>query len=240
MQREDRYIVIKKSDIESAIQSEDLTKQEAWNLKTIARLVDHGRESRGKQRLECVVVESDWPEYEPVWNMIAARVDGSPGQQAKPVKFALSTLDGRIQTSKESVFNSQKEAEKALADLSAALSTKISLQIVPLYTIPPANVIGRPATPDDSPYPATIAGGCWLAQAWADGYNVRNAVTAAPESLDEQESKPVEPDISALADSIVRELVDCDAVGDGVIARSRVFVYNACRSALLGGKPDGK
>jgi hypothetical protein len=52
-----------------------------------------------------------------------------------------------------------------------------------VYAAPPtlpANVIGRPATPDDSPYPATISGGCLLAQAWADGYNVRNAVTAAP------------------------------------------------------------
>lgn len=59
-----------------------------------------------------------------------------------------------------------------------------------VFTVPPAptlpaNVIGRPATPDDSPYPATISGGCLLAQAWADGYNVRNAVTAAPESLDD-------------------------------------------------------
>jgi hypothetical protein len=52
-----------------------------------------------------------------------------------------------------------------------------------IYAAPPelpANVIGRPATPDDSPYPATISGGCLLAQAWADGYNVRNAVTTAP------------------------------------------------------------
>lgn len=52
-----------------------------------------------------------------------------------------------------------------------------------LYTATPAlpaNVIGRPATPDDSPYPATIAGGCLLAQAWADGYNARNALTVAP------------------------------------------------------------
>ncbi|HHQ6553247.1 TPA: hypothetical protein ACSTJZ_003141 [Serratia fonticola] len=57
-----------------------------------------------------------------------------------------------------------------------------------VYAAPPAlpaNVIGRPATPDDSPYPATISGGCLLAQAWADGYNMRNAVTAAPESLDD-------------------------------------------------------
>lgn len=46
------------------------------------------------------------------------------------------------------------------------------------YTAPPA--ISRTATPDDSPYPATIAGGCWLAQAWADGYNARNALTVAP------------------------------------------------------------
>ena len=57
------------------------------------------------------------------------------------------------------------------------------VEVREVYAAPPAlpaNVIGRPATPDDSPYPATISGGCLLAQAWADGYNVRNAVTAAP------------------------------------------------------------
>ncbi|MFV8981139.1 hypothetical protein [Serratia fonticola] len=66
-------------------------------------------------------------------------------REAQPVKFALSTLDGRIQTNKESVFNSQQGAERVLSALSKALATKINLKIVPLYATPPA-----PALPDDT------------------------------------------------------------------------------------------
>lgn len=62
-------------------------------------------------------------------------------REALPVKFALSTLDGHIQTNKESVFNSQQEAERVLAALSKALSTKINLKIVPLYTSPLAPAV---------------------------------------------------------------------------------------------------
>lgn len=71
--------------------------------------------------------------------------------------------------------------KREIAAFYAAVFTEL-LAVREAQSVPalPANVIGRPATPDDSPYPATISGGCLLAQAWADGYNVRNAVTAAP------------------------------------------------------------
>ena len=36
--------------------------------------VDDIRYEQGKPRLKCVCVESDWPEYEPVWKMLEERV----------------------------------------------------------------------------------------------------------------------------------------------------------------------
>ncbi len=50
-QREDRYIVIKRSDI---------------TAEQLAAMPD-------MPTRDCVVVERDWPEYEPVWAMLEAR-----------------------------------------------------------------------------------------------------------------------------------------------------------------------
>lgn len=57
-EREDRYIVIKRTDL-SAIEQQVLL---GWLSS-----------SRIKTR-EGLVIESDWPEYEPVWKMIEDRV----------------------------------------------------------------------------------------------------------------------------------------------------------------------
>ena len=57
-EREDRYAVFKFSDMDEA--------QMRILQDTICRL----------PRRECVVVESDWPEYGPVWQMIEDRVKG--------------------------------------------------------------------------------------------------------------------------------------------------------------------
>lgn len=70
MEREERYIVIKISDIETS-----LTEQEHWQLRNILRKADDYRKELNKPTLECVVVEHDWPEYERVWKMIEDRVD---------------------------------------------------------------------------------------------------------------------------------------------------------------------
>jgi hypothetical protein len=71
MQRENRYIVIKETDAKSILGSLNYRL-----LHTIADSIERGRVVKGKAPLECVVVESDWPEYEHIWSMIAARVDG--------------------------------------------------------------------------------------------------------------------------------------------------------------------
>lgn len=71
-QREDRYIVIKRSDLQHAGHHELIAFHGAnHNL----------RESMSKNGVpdrQFVVIESDWPEYEPAWAMIEARMSGAP------------------------------------------------------------------------------------------------------------------------------------------------------------------
>jgi hypothetical protein len=75
MKRERRYVVLKIADLQG------LTPLQMEQLDEICDAVAEFRVLRGKPRLECVCVESDWPEYEPVWGMIAARMDGTPNKQ---------------------------------------------------------------------------------------------------------------------------------------------------------------
>lgn len=70
MIREYRYMVFKLKDIKAA-----LTQDERGILKHLAGKVHDYRLGEGKAPLECVVVESDWPEYEPTWNAIEKRVE---------------------------------------------------------------------------------------------------------------------------------------------------------------------
>ena len=69
--REVRYVVLKNADIMQC-----LTINELIELRRIqARVAEH-RTAIGKPRLDCVVVEVDWPEYEPTWEAIEARITG--------------------------------------------------------------------------------------------------------------------------------------------------------------------
>ncbi|MCX4025133.1 hypothetical protein [Spartinivicinus marinus] len=65
--REKRYYVLKLSDIQH------LSRDDHAKLLSIGVKADQFRQQHGKQDLECVVVESDWPEYEIVWSLIEAR-----------------------------------------------------------------------------------------------------------------------------------------------------------------------
>lgn len=69
MEREQRYIVIKLTDLEKT------TTEIQGALLAVCDAVIEQREKANKEPLECVVVESDWPEYEPTWGKIAMRVD---------------------------------------------------------------------------------------------------------------------------------------------------------------------
>lgn len=65
--REERYIVIKRKYLPK-------TKEDALRLYLSHSSID---------TVECVVVESDWPEYEDVWKMLEDRVAGAEGEKWK-------------------------------------------------------------------------------------------------------------------------------------------------------------
>lgn len=75
MEREERYIVIKKSDIKYALYHGSLIGSDIDTLNCTLDVLNLERHRRGKSDLKTVVVESDWPEYERVWKMIEARVN---------------------------------------------------------------------------------------------------------------------------------------------------------------------
>ena len=70
--REQRYFVVKVKDAKEYLDAHQLEK-----LAEIADTISEGREKDGIPAVECVVVESDWPEYEPTWKAIEARVNGA-------------------------------------------------------------------------------------------------------------------------------------------------------------------
>lgn len=68
--RENRYLVLKSADVIAA----GITETELNQLQAICAKVDQYRRNAGKPDLEAVVVEKDWPEYEPTWHAIEQRV----------------------------------------------------------------------------------------------------------------------------------------------------------------------
>lgn len=62
-EREERYIVFKIAH---------LTEEQHAHLRRFIHPFVRG--DQVVPTVECVVVEADWPEYEPVWNMIEERV----------------------------------------------------------------------------------------------------------------------------------------------------------------------
>lgn len=65
--KEDRYLVVKRKDM-----LKTLSEYELVDLLYLAERVQF----RTQKTLQCVVVESDWPEYDTVWAMIEARCTG--------------------------------------------------------------------------------------------------------------------------------------------------------------------
>jgi len=76
-QRDDRYIVIKRSDLANVPAN-----YRSALVDPIYPLLAH-LPSR-----ECLVIESDWPEYEPAWAAIERRVTGAPAPQPHPEPIA--------------------------------------------------------------------------------------------------------------------------------------------------------
>ena len=70
--REPRYIVFKLKDIDKY-----LTHGEKDSLMCIGEEIAFGRNYDGKPPFNAVVIEQDWPEFEPAWAAIEARMTSS-------------------------------------------------------------------------------------------------------------------------------------------------------------------
>ncbi|MDF3932773.1 hypothetical protein [Pseudomonas citronellolis] len=88
-QREDRYIVIKRKDIESILYSDRPDPESACAVVDLKIALEKLTPSLPPR--EYVVIESDWPEYEPTWRAIEARLSGQQADGAqgdlKPCPF---------------------------------------------------------------------------------------------------------------------------------------------------------
>ena len=87
--REDRYIVFKLSDVERYLTDADRT-----YLAMMKNEIDAGRDCANKPPFKGLIVESDWPEYEPTWKAIEARVTGAqPAAMEPTMQDALMKFD---------------------------------------------------------------------------------------------------------------------------------------------------
>lgn len=90
MELEQRYIVLKVKDLEL------LNDRFVLDLvRDAVHSVDRARQAAGKSPLQAVVIEQDWPEYEPTVALLAARVDGTP---VATKKVAEPTLEVAMRT----------------------------------------------------------------------------------------------------------------------------------------------
>jgi hypothetical protein len=67
--RETRYVVFKLKDIERY-----LPEHQAQLIKIVLGTISAGRAADGKAPFNAVVVEKDWPEFEPTWKAIEERM----------------------------------------------------------------------------------------------------------------------------------------------------------------------
>jgi hypothetical protein len=67
---QERYIVLKKSDVEG------LDPKARAQLERLCNAVNFVRELRKKEPVKAIVVEHDWPEYEPTKQSILRRANG--------------------------------------------------------------------------------------------------------------------------------------------------------------------
>lgn len=73
MNRENRYVVLKRSDLQKYIKREFRIQ-----LQAVIETINQSRDFfEKKEPLQCVVVEKDWPEYEHVWELIRLRVENA-------------------------------------------------------------------------------------------------------------------------------------------------------------------
>ena len=106
--REDRYIVFKLSDVERY-----LTDADRAHLAMMKNEIDAGRDCANKPPFKGLIVESDWPEYEPTWRAIEARATGAqpaPSEQDESVRKAWARFSHELNHSPDAPYPGMSEA----------------------------------------------------------------------------------------------------------------------------------
>ena len=86
--REPRYIVFKIKDLEAYCNTEAMVA-----LQRIGDRVAEGRRDHGKPPFNAVVVEQDWPEFEPTWEAIEGRMTGKPIEPRYAIAIRIKELE---------------------------------------------------------------------------------------------------------------------------------------------------
>ena len=186
--REVRYVVLKNADIMQC-----LTINELIELRRIqARVAEH-RTAIGKPRLDCVVVEADWPEYEPTWEAIEVRMTGSLKESAVPSVPVDLITDYLVSISAHVAHQEEPQAQAEIRELLRMLADAPCAQ--------PA-----PSVPDGWPTEE-------MTTAFARVFNVRDqygtfpqafraALATAPEAKGEFKKRFASPPRSMIEDSV--------------------------------------
>ncbi len=90
--REDRYIVIKRSDLDR------LERLDRHLFSQTSRRAHEQMFAAGAPARQFLVLESDWPEFEPTWAAIEARITGKPAEQQQGEPVAVLYANGTVLT----------------------------------------------------------------------------------------------------------------------------------------------
>jgi len=172
--REQRYFVVKVKDAKEYLDAHQLEK-----LAEIADTISEGREKDGIPAVDCVVVESDWPEFEPTWGAIKARVTGAQPSPSIPEGW-LRAIDEALVVAHIGVANESDTFEQAREKLDNLIGFHVDVasdpavnggwKLVPIEPMPsmPKLHVGYLPTINQDGYPAL---GAWWVQLW-DGDDV--------------------------------------------------------------------
>jgi hypothetical protein len=144
--REWRYIVVKRKKLLEYAQGEARVAEKV-EQRILAQIPEEAL-------VECVVVESDWPEYETVWKLIEARVTGAALDAAAPVgdapsgwRDAIADIRQRVDNDTPSAYDNEGYRRYADIVIDSVIDALNDLEKQPTT----ANAQGGEATCDYAP-----------------------------------------------------------------------------------------
>ncbi|WP_236235057.1 hypothetical protein [Pseudomonas tohonis] len=177
-QRENRYIVIKRKDLIAAAETGAVDA-------SFAEALDIVQDSLPTR--ECLVIESDWPEYEPSWQMIQARMEGATPPAAQVQEYFPRELLVR------SVMNADEVDPKEIAARMCAAQVQGEREAFEAWVNPAWSLEKHTDFEGDTVYVEDWVQGAWI------GWQARAALSAppaagVPEGLRDLLEMLVEPD----------------------------------------------